>query len=101
MNNSQDQLAPAKYRICTQGSRTAAICLLLLAFSISARAVINVDGTLDAGYGAPISVQTVQTGFGDANPPGSLGGSELDAAYATIQGGRLYLMFTGNHEPNF
>jgi hypothetical protein len=25
----------------------------------------------------------------------------LDAAYATISGGRLYLMLTGNHEPNF
>ena len=30
-----------------------------------------------------------------------LGGSELDAGYATISGGRLYLMLTGNLEPNF
>lgn len=75
----------------------------LLAFA-GAAGVANaqvVDGTRDASYGAPIVVQSVQTQFGDANPPGSLGGSELDAAYARISGGRLYLMFTGNHEPNF
>lgn len=60
-----------------------------------------VDGTLDAEYGAPLAVQTVQTQFGDANPPGSTGGSELDAGYARIVGGRLYIMLTGNQEPNF
>lgn len=60
-----------------------------------------VDGTLDGVYGAPIAVQTVETQFGDASPPGNLGGSELDAAYARVSGGRLYLMLTGNHEPNF
>lgn len=60
-----------------------------------------VDGTRDGVYGPAITVQTVQTQFGDANPPGNLGGSELDAAYARISGGRLYLMLTGNHEPNF
>lgn len=72
----------------------------LMALSARAAAPV-VDGTLDASYGAPIVVQGVQTQFGDANPPGSLGGSELDAGYATITGGRLYLMLTGNHEPNF
>jgi hypothetical protein len=60
-----------------------------------------VDGTVDGAYGPAITVQTVQTQFGDAAPPGNLGGSELDAGYATISGGRLYLMLTGNHEPNF
>jgi hypothetical protein len=62
---------------------------------------ITVDGTVDGAYGAALAVQQAATGFGDANPPGSLGGSELDAAYATISGGRLYIMLTGNHEPNF
>jgi PEP-CTERM motif len=38
---------------------------------------------------------------GDRRASGSLGGSELDAAYATVSGGRLYFMLTGNHEPNF
>ncbi|MBI5865679.1 MAG: PEP-CTERM sorting domain-containing protein [Planctomycetes bacterium] len=56
------------------------------------------DGTRDGVYGAPVSVQTVETQFGDANPNG---GSELDAAYARIQGGTLYLMLTGNLENNF
>jgi hypothetical protein len=60
-----------------------------------------VDGTLDAEYGPAIVAQLVQTNFGDANPPGNLGGSELDAAYARVRNGRLYLMLTGNHEPNF
>lgn len=64
-------------------------------------AAISVDGTRDGDYGAAIAVQTVQTQFGDATPPGSLGGSELDAAYARVVGGRLFLMLTGNHEPNF
>jgi len=72
---------------------------LILASAVLA--VPTVDGTRDAEYGPAIAVQAVQTGFGDANPPGSLGGSELDAAYGKISGGRLYLLLTGNHEPNF
>ena len=60
-----------------------------------------VDGTVDGAYGGALAVQTVETQFGDAQPPGNLGGSELDAGYATISGGRLYIMLTGNHEPNF
>src|SRR5580765_4347232 len=67
----------------------------------AARAVPVVDGTRDAEYGAARAVQGVQTGFGDASPPGSLGGSELDAAYAKVVGGRLYFTLTGNLEPNF
>jgi hypothetical protein len=57
-----------------------------------------VDGTRDAQYGSALTVQTVQTQFGDANPNG---GSELDGGYAVVQGGRLYLMLTGNIESNF
>ena len=76
----------------------ASVSLLLVVGFASAQVV---DGTRDASYGGALAVQTVQTQFGDANPPGNLGGSELDAAYATIAGGRLYMMFTGNHEPNF
>jgi hypothetical protein len=72
----------------------------MLACAIPA-AAITVDGTLDADYGPPLVVQTVQTQFGDAMPPGSASGSELDAVYALVEGGRLFLMFTGNLEPNF
>ncbi|MEQ8211589.1 MAG: PEP-CTERM sorting domain-containing protein [Lacipirellulaceae bacterium] len=62
-----------------------------------------VDGTLDvADYGPALAVQNVQTQFGDnTDPLGFGGGGELDAGYATISGGRLYVMLTGNVEPNF
>jgi len=70
----------------------------LLLSSAVLNAQIIVDGTRDAGYGSPIVVQSVQTQFGDANP---YGGSELDAAYASIANNRLYLFFSGNLEPNF
>jgi len=55
---------------------------------------IEVDGERDEGYGDPLVVQKIQTGFGDP-------GSELDAAYAIVSEGKLYLMLTGNLEPNF
>ena len=71
--------------------------VLLILGAAAATAAPVLDGTLDAGYSLR-AVQTVQTQFGDANPNG---GSELDAAYARIEGGTLYLMLTGNLENNF
>jgi hypothetical protein len=68
----------------------------LLATRLWAQPVV--DGSKDVAYGAALAVQTVETHFGDGSP---LGGSELDGAYAVIAGGRLYLMLTGNLEPNF
>ncbi|GHC61038.1 hypothetical protein [Roseibacillus persicicus] len=50
-------------------------------------------------YGAAIAVQAVQTNFGDTNAQDSR--SELNAAYAGIQDGKLFLMLTGNIENNF
>jgi hypothetical protein len=73
--------------------------LFLVASSTWAQVVV--DGSRDVDYGAALAVQTVQTQFGDAAPPGATGGGELDAAYATISGDRLYLLITGNQEPNF
>jgi hypothetical protein len=58
-----------------------------------ALAVPTIDGTRDAGYGAALAVQTVQTQFGDNL-------SEWDAGYGTIEGGRLNVMLTGNLEAN-
>lgn len=55
---------------------------------------IEVDGERDEGYGEPVTVQRIQTGFGDP-------GSELDAAYTVVSEEKLYLMLTGNLEPNF
>jgi hypothetical protein len=59
---------------------------------------VTLDGsTAGDGYSL-LTTQTVETGFGDANPNG---GSELNAAWAQIQGGTLYLTLTGNLEGNF
>src|SRR5215470_3202924 len=69
--------------------------------AVPAWAMPLVDGTKDAEYGTALAVQTTNTQFGNARPPSELNGSELDAAYAKIVSGRLYLMLTGNLEPNF
>jgi autotransporter-associated beta strand protein len=61
------------------------------------------DGTLDSPiYGTSLATQTVNTGFGDstAGDGSSSGGSELDAAYGTVQGTNLYLFLAGNFENN-
>ncbi|TWT86657.1 hypothetical protein Mal64_34860 [Pseudobythopirellula maris] len=73
---------------------------LLVALAAPASAAPTVDGTVDGSYGAPLAVQTVQTNFGDSTG-GVTGGGELDAAYATVSGDRLYVMITGNIENNF
>jgi hypothetical protein len=65
--------------------------------AVPALAAPVLDGTRDAGYDVR-SVQTVETQFGDANPNG---GSELDAGWARVEGGTLYLVLTGNLENNF
>jgi hypothetical protein len=77
--------------------------LLLVAVTAApASAQIVVDGTRDLGYGAALAVQTVETQFGDnTNPLGFSNEGELDAGYAAIAGGRLYVMLTGNVGANF
>lgn len=72
-------------------------CMAVFGFAAFSLAQPVLDGTRDGSYGLR-SVQTVETQFGDANPNG---GSELDAAWAQVQGGTLYLMLTGNLEGNF
>lgn len=61
-----------------------------------------VDGSLDAEfYGAPLAVQNTPTAFGNAtngHPRFAVQGSELDAAYARISDGYLFLFFAGNLE---
>ncbi len=47
---------------------------------------------------APLAVQTVETSFGNEDGIGDPEGGELDAAYAKVWNGRLYLMLTGNLE---
>ncbi|MEM9187145.1 MAG: hypothetical protein AAGB00_11685 [Planctomycetota bacterium] len=61
-----------------------------------------VDGTRDDAYGEAIAVQTVETGFGNATDASGLGtGGELNAAYAVVADGRLFVMLTGNIENSF
>ncbi|MEO0531550.1 MAG: hypothetical protein AAF266_13395, partial [Planctomycetota bacterium] len=72
-----------------------------LTLACSAQAV-TIDGTVDAAYGAPLAVQTVETQFGDNGDPAGLGGGgELNAGYAIADNGRLNVILTGNVEPNF
>jgi RHS repeat-associated protein len=66
-------------------------------------AVPVIDGTVEALYGPALSTQDVQTQFGDSSS-GQIdfaNGSELDAAFARVEGGVLYLMLAGNLESNF
>ncbi len=78
---------------------TRMLTALAVAGLAAGAANAQVDGSiLGDGYGAPYAVQTVETQFGDGNPNG---GSELNAAYARISGGRFYLALTGNLENNF
>lgn len=60
----------------------------------------TIDGTLDASYGSAVSVQTVNTGFGDDDGAAN-DGSEWNAAYGCLTETTLSLMFTGNLEDNF
>jgi len=74
--------------------------VLALAVAPVAQAVITIDGSLtgETDYGPAKSVQTNNTGFSDSTVGDgtSAGGSELDAAYAVVQGGNLHLFFAGN-----
>lgn len=61
----------------------------------------NLNGTLDTSfYGAPLYVQTINTGFGDATGGDGSGGSELDAVYYQVSGGNLYLFIAGAFQNN-
>lgn len=80
--------------------RPVAVVLVALLATRPAWALPIVDGTRDAEYGTAKAVQTVQTFFSDSTG-GASEGSELDAAYATCDSGRLTLMLTGNLEANF
>jgi hypothetical protein len=78
------------------GALCGSVCagMSLAAATSSASAGINVDGTIDGQYGAALAVQTVNTQFGDNE-------NELNAGYAHISGGMLYIMITGNLNDNF
>jgi hypothetical protein len=69
----------------------------------SRASAITPTGTLNSSfYGAPLAVQTINTGFGDstAGDGTSNGGSELDALYANVSSGNLNVFLAGNFESN-
>lgn len=73
--------------------------MLLAAFASPGPApAITLDGRLDLEYGAALSVQATAT-YPLDNARGHIAwsdGSELDALYATVDGGVLYLFLAGN-----
>ena len=86
----------------TLASNGGTATVALTGTGLAAGAIV-VDGSLDAGYLAPLTTQTNTTGFGNTTSGSqtvATGGSELDAAYARIDGGMLYLLLTGNLESN-
>jgi hypothetical protein len=96
MKNHRSSIASRPfYPILCAGAVAAGLAL-------NAHAQITVDGSRDAGYGGALAVQTINTGFGDSTVGDgtSSGGSELDAAYGSIQGGTLYIFLSGNFEDN-
>lgn len=77
--------------------RAAAIALASMVLATACPTVVAaplLDGMRDALYGPALALQSVQTGFGDNQ-------NELNAGYARVEGGTLYLMLTGNLAGNF
>ena len=83
--------------------RSTMMFVAALGVASAAQAQIALDGAAEAAYGAPVAVQNTQTQFGDSNVGfiDSANGSELDAMYAKIENGMLYLVLAGNLESNF
>lgn len=85
--------------------RFATVSLLLLVSLFALAAVAQspvIDGQLDAAfYSSALAVQDTPTAFGDATNGHirfAVGGSELDAAYARVSDGALFLFLAGNLE---
>jgi hypothetical protein len=79
------------------------LALFALACTTQSRGQFVIDGVADPAYDAPIAVQNTQTQFGDSSN-GSVAyanGSEIDALYARIYDGVLYMVIAGNLESNF
>lgn len=86
-------------KIKTSGTGIALAATMSL-LSLPARAQITGDlFTTAVSYGSPLTVQTINTGFGASTGAGGgddLNGSELDAAYGSVNGGNLYLFLAGD-----
>jgi glucose/arabinose dehydrogenase len=64
---------------------------------------VTIDGRADSSYGAPVSVQALQTSFVDAAEGGVdfASGSELDQAYSRLTPRALCLVLAGNLQSNY
>ena len=81
----------------TRFALLAALAITISSTSVHADGIV--DGNIGAAYGPAVSVQTVNTQFGDEDgPAGGPDGGELDAAYLSIVGDRLFIGITGNVE---
>jgi hypothetical protein len=72
--------------------------------AVSGSALASIDGKdFDLDYGASIWAQNIGTQFGNNNDASVefANGSEINALYARIQGGKLLLGVAGNVETNF
>lgn len=85
--------------ILAQLAPPAIVSVAMLAFAAPAPA-LAVSGTLGPQYGSPLATQTSQSDVGGFNNPSAQindnGNSELDAVYAYVSGGTLYVFFAGN-----
>jgi hypothetical protein len=82
---------------------TLSLIATLGAVSAANAQSIILDGVADKAYGAAVIVQNTQTQFGDSNlgTVDRANGSEIDGAFAKVEGGFLYLLVAGNLESNF
>ena len=95
-------LAAAQFRFLRQTLRVV-VPLAFVGLGLVAHAQPVIDGTLNGseGYGSPLAIQTINTGFGDnLSGNGSPTGSELDAVYGFIANGNLNLFIAGNVQAN-
>ncbi len=82
---------------------TKTLCAVAVA-GLAGSAFAAIDGTdFQNKYGGPLWVQNVGTQFGNNSDASSTfaNGSEINALYARVQGGKLLLGVAGNVETNF
>ena len=84
----------------TKSKTVSALIALAAGAALPLQAQITGDlGTTSVSYGSPLTVQTINTEFGDSSGAGGgddYNGSELDAGYGVVSGGNLYLFLSGD-----
>lgn len=70
------------------------LCLAIVCMVAAPASAVVLDGSIAGDGYSLVTTQTVETQFGD-------NASELNAAWAQVKGGTLYLTLTGNLEANF